>query len=194
MYCDWAKTNKLMQDYHDKEWGVFILEDNKHFELLSLESLQCGLSWNIILQKRETLRKCFDNFNYLKIKDYTEKDILNIYNTANTLKSLPKIKAIINNASCFNNIVKEYGSFINYLATFTNNQLYIYPSHSNNVPSSNSLSEAIAKDLKSRGFKYVGAITIYSYLQACGIINDHSKECACFKRLLEKYTYVYKDD
>ena len=181
--CEWP-TTPLYQEYHDHEWGRPIHDDRLQFEHLCLESLQCGLSWLTILNKRDIIRGCFDNFDIEAVSSYGESDINRIMQTEGMLKSRPKIEAIINNASAFKRIQSEFGSFCNYIWAFTDNKTIIYDNHpEGQVPAKNGLSIRISKDLKKRGFKFVGPVTIYSHLQASGLINDHGKDCPCFDEI-----------
>ena len=177
-YCDWDKASELCRKYHDEEWGVPVHDDLKQFEFLMLEAMQCGLSWNLMIRKREIFRKCFDNFDYDKIALYTERDVERILNTEGMIRSLRKIEAVINNAKRFQQIRAEYGTFCAYLWGYSDGKTILYDKHADGfIPVSNGLSDRIAKDLKKRGFRYLGSITVYSHLQACGIINDHDKNC-----------------
>ena len=190
-YCNWSRGDALMEEYHDKEWGVPLWEDGKQFEFLMLEALQCGLSWMLMLKKREIFRKCFDGFDYRKVARYAEEDVERILNTPGMLRSVPKIKAVIQNARCFEQIVEEYGSFCKYLWRYTDGKTVLYQGHEDGyIPVSNRLSEEIAKDLKKRGFKYLGSITVYSHLQACGMINDHGKNCPCYEKINNRFPTV----
>ncbi len=185
-YCGWADTNELNKVYHDTEWGVPVHDDRKMFEHLMLECMQCGLSWDLMLKKREIFRECFDDFDYEKISKYTGEDIDRILNTEGMIRSPRKIGAVINNAKCFCAIREEYGSFCDYIWAYSDGKTILYNGHNistGRIPVSNGLSKEISKDLKKRGFKYVGEITIYSHLQACGIINDHDESCKCFMRI-----------
>lgn len=189
--CSWP-TTPLYQAYHDYEWGRPIHDDQRQFEHLCLESLQCGLSWLTILNKREIIRQCFDHFDVEVVAQYTESDIEHIMSTEGMLKSRKKIEAIINNAQAFRRIQDEFGSFCEYIWAFTNHKTLIYKGHSEGrVPAKNELSTRISKDLKKRGFKFVGPVTIYSHLQASGLINDHGKDCPCFNEINEANPVVY---
>ena len=189
--CSWP-TTPLYQAYHDYEWGRPIHDDQRQFEHLCLESLQCGLSWLTILNKREIIRQCFDYFDVDAVAKYTETDIERIMSTEGMLKSRKKIEAIINNAHAFLRIQDEFGSFCEYIWAFTNHKTLIYKGHSEGrVPAKNELSTRISKDLKKRGFKFVGPVTIYSHLQASGLINDHGKDCPCFNEINEANPVVY---
>ena len=189
--CSWP-TTPLYQAYHDYEWGRPIHDDQRQFEHLCLESLQCGLSWLTILNKREIIRQCFDYFDVEAVAQYTEADIERIMSTDGMLKSRKKIEAIINNAQAFQRIQDEFGSFCEYIWAFTNHKTLIYKGHSEGrVPAKNELSTRISKDLKKRGFKFVEPVTIYSHLQASGLINDHGKDCPCFNEINEFNPVVY---
>ena len=175
--CHWANPNNpLYIKYHDEEWGVPSYSDDYLFEMLLLESLQAGLSWECILNKRESFRKSFDNFNYHKIAKYDELKIEELLNNKNIIRNKLKIKATIKNAKIFIAIQKEYGSFSNYIWHFTNNK--IIKNNTNNIPTHNELSDKISADLYKRGMRFVGTIIIYSYLEAIGIINDHELTCS----------------
>ena len=185
--CPWCLINELEIKYHDEEWGVPVYDDQKQFEFLMLEVMQCGLSWDIVLKKREIFRSCFDNFDYGKVAEYDPKDIERIMNTPGMIRSQRKIEAVIGNAKCFQKIREEFGSFSDYLWDWTDGKILLYKGHElGNIPAKNELSDKISKDLKKRGMKYLGSITVYSHLQASGIINDHIKECDCFKSLIKQ--------
>lgn len=190
-YCGWDSASEIDRIYHDTEWGIPVYDDRKQFEYLMMEVMQCGLNWELMLRKRQTFQKCFDNFEYDKVAAYDDKDVERIMNTENMIRSERKIRAVINNARCFQNIRKKYGSFSEYLWAYSGGKTIIYPSHgSGEVPASNDLSEKISKDLKNEGFKYLGAITVYSHLQACGIINDHDIGCPCYKKIVDNFPTV----
>ncbi|WP_029319615.1 DNA-3-methyladenine glycosylase I [Butyrivibrio sp. AE3004] len=194
-YCGWADFNERNKIYHDNEWGIPVHDDKKMFEHLMLECMQCGLSWDLMLKKREIFRSCFDGFDYDKIAGYDDADIKRILNTEDMIKSPRKIAAVINNAKCFQKVREEFGSFCNYMWGFSDNKVILYNGHSKlggRIPVSNGLSKLISKDLKKRGFKYVGEVTIYSHLQACGIINDHDVTCPCFAKINEENPTVKK--
>lgn len=192
-YCNWDNTSEVNKKYHDIEWGIPVKDDRTQFEYLMLEVMQCGLSWTIVINKREIFRKCFDNFEYDLIAKYTEKDINRIMNSEGMIKARRKIEAVINNAKCFQKIRKEYGSFCNYLWEYSDNKTILYDKHNDGyIPVSNGLSDKISNDLKKRGFKFIGTVTIYSHLQAAGIINDHDKNCPRYKYINSHYPTVKK--
>ena len=192
-YCDWDTTSELNIKYHDTEWGIPVHNDKKQFEFLMMEVMQCGLNWNMMINKREIFRKCFDDFNYDLVAEYDRNDINRIMNTAGMIKSVRKIEAVINNAKCFQKIRKEFGSFCKYLWAYSDNKTILYDKHNDGyIPVSNGLSDEISKDLKNRGFKFLGTVTIYSHLQACGIIDDHDKNCPRHKLIISKYPTAKK--
>ena len=192
-YCNWKHTSALNQKYHDTEWGIPLHDDQGQFEYLMLEVMQCGLNWDLIINKRTVFNHCFDNCDYNKIAAYTEADIARIINTPGMIKSPRKITAIINNAKCFQQIRKEYGTFCNYLWRFSDGKTILYGKHDEGfIPVSNGLSDQISKDLKKRGFKYLGTVVIYSHLQACGIINDHDKNCSRYQYIVNHYPTTHK--
>ena len=192
-YCNWGNTSPINQKYHDEEWGVPLFDDRKQFEFLMMEVMQCGLSWNLIINKREIFRKCFDGFDYDKIANYTEQDIVRIMQTDGMIKSSRKIAAIINNAACFQKIRAEYGSFCNYIWAYSNGKAILYDKHGDGyIPVSNGLSDTISKDLKKRGFKFLGTVTVYSHLQACGIINDHGSDCPRYQYICTHFQTIKK--
>ena len=175
--CKWCNiNNKKYIEYHDNEWCKLNLNDNYLFEMLILESFQAGLSWECILNKRESFRECYDNFNIDKICNYDDNKINELLNNKNIIRNKLKIKASINNAKIFKKIQKDYKSFHNYLKQFTNNEI-IYEIDKTH----NELSDLISKDLIKKGMKFVGTTIIYSYLQAIGIIYSHDKECYLYK-------------
>ena len=190
-HCSWAFSNEMTRTYHDTEWGIPVHDDRQMFEHLTLECLQCGLSWGLMMKKREIFRACFDNFEYDRIAAYDESDIERILNTEGMLKSERKVRAVINNARCYQKLREECDSFCDWLWAFSDGKTIIYDGHPDGkVPVSNGLSEKISKELKRMGFKYIGAITIYSHLQACGIINDHARACPCFDQINKMHPVV----
>ena len=175
--CKWCNLNNpIYIEYHDKEWGVMNINDDYLLEMLILESFQAGLSWECVLNKRESFRQAYDNFNIDKICNYTENKIKELSENKDIIRNKLKIKASINNAKIFKSIQKEFGSFSNYLKKFTKDNI-IYQTDK----TTNFLSDDISKDLIKRGMKFVGSTIIYSYLQAIGIIYSHEKECFLYK-------------
>ena len=193
--CPWCLINDLEIKYHDEEWGVPVHDDQKQFEYLMMEVMQCGLSWDTVLKKREIFRACFDQFDFDKVAAYREADMERILNTTGMIRSRRKIEAVIGNARCVQQIRKEFGSFSDYLWGFTGGKTLLYRGHElGRVPASNALSEKISRDLKKRGMKYLGPITIYAHLQASGIINDHQKDCYRYGWLVGQYQVEYIDE
>lgn len=179
--CKWCnENNPVYVEYHDREWAVPNFNDHYLFEMLILESFQAGLSWECILNKRTDFRIAYDNFNIDKVSSYDNTKINELLSNEKIVRNKLKITASINNAKIFKSIQKEYGSFYQYLTTFTNNQLFY---EINKVK--NNLSDSISKDLIKRGMKFVGSTTIYSYLQATGFIYSHDKDCFMYKEELK---------
>ncbi len=191
-YCDyWDEASEINIRYHDEEWGVPLHDDCRQFEFLMMEVMQCGLNWNMMMQKREIFRNCFDGFDFDKVAQYGEADIQRILVTEGMIRSRRKIEAIISNAKCFQLIRNEFGTFCNYLWGFSDGKTILYNGHAEGwIPVSNGLSDRISRDLRKRGFKYLGPVTVYSHLQACGIINDHSKKCPCYARINKSHPTV----
>lgn len=176
--CAWCNLNNpLYVKYHDEEWGVPNFDDKYLFEMLTLESFQAGLSWECVLNKRESFKKAYDDFNLEKVLLYDDKKINELINNKDIIRNKLKIKASVNNAKIFKKIKDEYGNFYNYLKTYTNGKI-IYEIGK----ATNELSDAISKDLKKRGMKFVGSTIIYAYLQAIGVINSHDEECFLHKK------------
>jgi DNA-3-methyladenine glycosylase I len=182
-----------MMRYHDEEWGVPVHDDRKQFEFLMLEVMQCGLNWNMMIEKREIFRECFAGFDYDAVAAFGEVDIERILTTPGMIKSRRKVEAVIHNARLFQQMIAEYGSFDRYLWKYSGRKTILYMGHQNgHQPVKNGLSERISRDLKKRGFKYLGAVVLYSHLQACGVINDHTKECFRYQYITENYPTVRK--
>ena len=175
--CPWAKGEKDIH-YHDTEWGVPSHDDNYIFEMLILEGFQAGLSWNTILQKRENFRNAFDNFDYKIISEYNSKKIESLLEDSGIIRNKLKINSTATNAKAFMKIQEEFGSFSTYIWGFTNNKRIINKwKDISEVPATSDLSDKVSKDLKKRGFKFVGSTIVYSFLQALGIIDDHLISC-----------------
>jgi len=175
--CGWAKGEKDIL-YHDTEWGVPSHDDGYIFEMLILEGFQAGLSWNTILQKRENFRKAFDNFDYSKIAEYNETKLKELLKNEGIIRNRLKINSTVTNALAFMKIQEEFGSFAKYIWNFIDNKRIINKwKELSEVPATSELSDKISKDLKKRGFKFVGSTIIYSFLQAIGIIDDHLISC-----------------
>lgn len=176
--CGWCKGNDLYEKYHDEEWGIPVYDDKKLFEFLILETFQAGLSWITILRKRENFKKAFDNFDYKQIAIYSEDKIQELMQDAGIIRNQLKIRATVTNANQFIEIQKEFGSFSDYIWKFTDGiPILNFPKDLSEVPATTPLSDEISKDLKKRGFKFVGSTVIYAHMQATGMVNDHVKDC-----------------
>ena len=177
--CKWVNlNNSLYVNYHDNKWGIPSYDDRYLFEMLVLESLQAGLSWECVLNKRNDFKKAFDNYDYRKIANYDDDKIKELMNNDKIIRNKLKIKSAINNAKIFINIQKQYNTFSNYIWNFTNNRIII--NEDNDFKATSSLSDEVSNDLKRRGMKFVGSTIIYSYLQAIGVINDHELDCSFY--------------
>ena len=176
--CQWVSNDPVYIEYHDNEWGVPVYNDDKIFEALLLEIFQSGLSWITILKKRAEFYKSFDRFNYKKISNYSEKKLKELEENKGIIRHKLKIKSAKTNAIAFIKIQNEFGSFSNYIWEFVNKSpIKNSFKKIKEIPSKSELSEKIHQDLKNRGFKFVGSITIYSFMQAVGIVNDHTIDC-----------------
>ncbi|MFF2753633.1 DNA-3-methyladenine glycosylase I [Psychrobacillus sp. NPDC058041] len=185
--CTWVTAKEpLYLEYHDKEWGVPVYDDRLLFEMLCLEGAQAGLSWWTILQKRENYRKAFDNFEAEKIVHYTDEKLQLLREDTGIVRNKLKIQSVVTNAKAFLRIQKEYGSFSNYIWIFVDNKPVInYWKNMKEVPISNEISDNMSKRLKKDGFKFVGGTICYSYMQAVGMVNDHTLECFCHPSHIE---------
>jgi DNA-3-methyladenine glycosylase I len=176
--CGWCKGDLLYEEYHDTEWGVPLKDDDKLFEFLILETFQAGLSWITILKKRENFRAALDQFNYKKISAYNEQKIASLLENKGIVRNKLKIRATVTNAQAFMNIQNEFGSFQNYIWGFINHKpIKNKVKNYKDAPPNTALSDAISKDLKKRGFKFVGSTVIYAHMQATGMVNDHEINC-----------------
>jgi DNA-3-methyladenine glycosylase I len=176
--CGWCVGDALYEAYHDEEWGVPVYDDTTLFEFLVLETFQAGLSWITILRKRENFRKAFDDFDYQKIAKYESSKIESLLKDSGIIRHRLKINATITNAKAFQRIQEEYGSFSKYIWIFVNNKpINNAVKDYKSVPANTDLSDVISKDLKKRGFKFVGSTTVYAYIQAIGMVNDHDVSC-----------------
>jgi DNA-3-methyladenine glycosylase I len=184
--CSWAEKNELMTAYHDKEWGVPVFDDLKLFEFLVLEGFQAGLSWQIVLNKREAFRNAFSNFDPKKIVLYNDGKINELLQNEAIIRNRQKITACIINAASFLEVQKEFGSFSDYIWRFTAHKPVINSFHHvNELPAHTALSDKLSKDLKNRGFKFVGSTIIYAHMQATGMVNDHVVSCFRYNELSE---------
>ncbi|RLD65377.1 MAG: DNA-3-methyladenine glycosylase I [Bacteroidetes bacterium] len=182
--CSWSGNDPLYMSYHDEEWGVPVYDDDKLFEFLILETFQAGLSWITILRKRENFRKAFDNFDYQKIASYDENKFDELINDKGIIRNKLKIKATISNATSFIEIQREFGSFSKYIWGFVDHKPINNKWKSlNEIPATTELSDKLSKDLKKRGFKFVGPTVIYAHMQATGMVNDHVIDCFRYNEL-----------
>lgn len=176
--CSWCEKDDLYRKYHDEEWGIPVYEDAKLFEFLILETFQAGLSWHTILKKRETFRKAFDNFDYQTIANYSEDKIQELMLDTGIIRNQLKIRSAVSNANAFMKVQEEFGSFSNYIWGFVDGTPIDNKRKSlQEIPATTPLSDAISKDLKKRGFKFVGSTIVYAQMQATGMVNDHVADC-----------------
>ncbi|HZL12480.1 MAG TPA: DNA-3-methyladenine glycosylase I [Prolixibacteraceae bacterium] len=186
--CNWGNTNPLMIKYHDEEWGVPLHDDLVLFEFLTLEGMQAGLSWQTVLNKRESFRLAFDNFNPEVVSTFDESKVNELMNNAGIIRNKAKILACINNAQRFIEIQAEYGSFDKYIWGFVDYQPIVNRFSSlKEIPAKTQLSDAISVDLKKKGFKFIGSTIIYAHLQATGVINDHLISCFRYSEIVKSY-------
>ncbi|MBP2026784.1 DNA-3-methyladenine glycosylase I [Acetoanaerobium pronyense] len=180
--CFWVSDDPIYIKYHDEEWGIPVHDDYKHFEFIVLESAQAGLSWITILKKRENYKKAYENFDFKKVALYDSQKIDMLLKDEGIVRNRKKIEASINNAKAFIKIREEFGTFDKYIWSFSNGEVVKSNFKSyHEIPTKTKLSDDISKDLKKRGFKFIGTTIIYSYLQAVGIVEDH--EADCFKKV-----------
>ncbi len=176
--CEWCKSDPLYIKYHDEEWGVPVHNDQKHFEFLVLESAQAGLSWLTILKRRENYRKAYANFDVEKVAGFNSEKVEELIANAGIIRNRRKIESSVGNAKLFIEIQKEYGSFDTYFRSFIQGSAIINSfKNLSEIPAHTTESEAIAKDMKKRGFKFLGPTIIYAYMQAAGLVNDHLVDC-----------------
>lgn len=176
--CGWCVGDDLYESYHDKEWGVPVKDDDTLFEFLILETFQAGLSWITVLKKRDNFRRAFDHFDYKKIAKYDEEKIGSLLQNEGIIRNKLKVRATISNAMAFMKVQEEFGSFSNYIWGFVDgmsikNKFKNYKE----APANTALSDTISKDLKKRGFKFVGSTVVYAHMQATGMVNDHEINC-----------------
>ena len=178
MTCNWKDSSKQMRGYHDTEWGVPTHDDQKLFEILTLEVMQAGLSWSTILKKREGFREAFEQFEIHKVSQFTKDDVEHLLKNPNIIRHHQKIEATIQNAKIILQLQNQYGSFHEFLWNkFNYTPIINHWETMEKVPSSTPLTEQLCKEFKKLGFKFIGPTTLYSFLQASGIINDHLDSC-----------------
>ncbi len=182
--CGWCGTDPLYVKYHDEEWGEPVKDDKTMFEFLLLETFQAGLSWITILRKRENFRKAFDDFDYKKIAKYDQSKIDSLLQNEGIIRNKLKVHSAVSNAKFFMEVQKEFGSFSNYIWGFVNHKPIknIWKTHKD-APATTAESDALSKDLKKRGFKFVGSTVVYAHMQATGMVNDHIEDCFRFHQV-----------
>lgn len=180
--CGWVNQDPLYIEYHDNEWGIPVYDDRLLFEYLNLEGAQAGLSWYTILKKRDNYRIAFDNFEPEKIITYDEKKMEELIHNEGIVRNKLKINAVITNAKAYFNVVDEFGSFSRYIWSFVDGKpIQHHYKNLSEVPASTEISDKLSKDLKRRGFKFIGTTICYAFMQAVGMVNDHIVSCDCYK-------------
>lgn len=178
--CAWCGTEQIYIDYHDKEWGIPLHDDRRLFEMLILEGMQAGLSWITVLKKREAFREAFDSFDVKKVAEYTEEKVEELMRNEKIIRNRRKITAAVGNAKAFIEIQKEFGSFDKFIWSYVDNKPIVNRFKKlEEMPANTPLSDKISKDLKKRGFNFVGTTIIYSFMQAVGMVDDHITACFC---------------
>ena len=176
--CSWCEKDDLYRKYHDEEWGSPVYDDDTIFEFLVLESFQAGLSWYTILSKRENFRNAFSNFDYKKIALYSDEKVEELLQDAGIIRNRLKVLATVNNAKRFMEVQEEFGTFSKYIWDFVGGKPIVNnPKTLKEVPATTEISDIIAKDLKKRGFKFMGSTVVYAHMQATGMVNDHVEDC-----------------
>ncbi len=176
--CAWVNDEEIYKEYHDQEWGIPVCDDQKLFEMLILEGAQAGLSWITILKRRENYREAFDEFDVEKVASYDEDKVQQLLSNEGIIRNKLKVRGTVQNAKAFLTIQKEFGSFSSYIWAFTEGTPIINNWQSTDeVPAETELSKKISKDMKKRGFTFVGPVIMYSFMQAVGMVNDHTKDC-----------------
>ncbi|MCH8125124.1 DNA-3-methyladenine glycosylase I [candidate division KSB1 bacterium] len=184
--CEWVSSDPLYIDYHDSEWGVPVYDDQKLFEAVILDGFQAGLSWLTILRKRENFRKAFDDFDATLITNYDQKKINELLNDAGIIRNKLKVRAAVTNAQAYLEIQKEFGSFEKYIWQFTDHKMKINHWQSlKEIPAKTAESDEMSKDMKKRGFKFVGSTICYAFMQAVGMVNDHTTDCFRYDEVIK---------
>lgn len=185
--CPWPGKDELYIKYHDEEWGVPVHDDHKHFEFLVLEGAQAGLSWLTILRRRENYRQAFAHFDPQKVAQFDATNVAELLTNAGIIRNRKKIESAINNAQRFQEIQREFGSFDHYIWSFVNHRPVVNSWKSlSELPARTALSDRISKDLKQRGFSFVGSTIIYAHMQAIGLVNDHLVSCFRYRELIDQ--------
>lgn len=182
--CDWCGTEPIYVDYHDKDWGVPVHDDRMHFEMIILDGAQAGLSWITILKRRDSYREAFDNFDAFKVSRYDDKKVEKLLTNPGIIRNRLKVNSAVKNAQAFLKIQKEFGSFDDYIWQFVNHKTIQNKwKKMSELPAKTAESDAMSKDLKKRGFSFVGSTICYAYMQAAGMINDHITNCFRYKEV-----------
>jgi DNA-3-methyladenine glycosylase I len=182
--CTWAESHSLLKTYHDTEWGTPIHDDRLHFEFITLDAFQAGLSWLTILKKRDNFRRAFDQFDYVKIAKYNSKKIEKLMADEGIIRNKLKIEATINNAKRFIEVIGEFGSFDNYIWSFVNEKMIVNKwKNIKEIPAKTNESDRMSKELKKKGFRFIGSTICYAYMQASGMVNDHEVNCFRYKQV-----------
>lgn len=183
--CSWVNQDELMIRYHDEEWGTPVYDDRKLFEMLILEGMQAGLSWSTVLKKRENFRQAFDGFDACKIANYDENKVAELLNNPGIIRNRLKIRAAIENAKQFLVVQERHGSFSKFIWQYVNGRPQInHWMHSSEIPAKTAESDAMSKALRKLGFKFVGSTICYSFMQATGMVNDHTKDCFLYAKTI----------
>jgi DNA-3-methyladenine glycosylase I len=178
--CAWVSADPIYMDYHDNEWGVPLFDDQKLFEFLILEGAQAGLSWITVLKKRENYRACFDNFSAEKIARYSPAKIEKLLTNPGIIRNRLKVESTVTNAKAYLKVLEEWGSFSDYIWHFVDGKPIQNHWKGKQIPTKTVISDAMSKDLKKRGFKFIGTTICYAFMQAVGMVNDHTVECFCY--------------
>lgn len=182
--CEWCGEDPLYVEYHDKDWGVPVHDDRMHFEMVILEGAQAGLSWITILKRRDSYREAFDNFDVQKVSRYSDKKKEKLLQNPGIIRNKLKVNAAVENAKAFINVQKEFGSFDKYIWQFTGNKTIHNKWKSlKEIPAKTAESDTMSKDLKKRGFSFVGSTICYAYMQSIGMVNDHVTSCFRYKEI-----------
>jgi len=178
--CGWVTNDPIYIAYHDNEWGVPVRDDQRLFEFLILETFQAGLSWLTVLRKRENFRRAFEGFNVEKVAAFSDEKVEELLLDAGIIRNRAKVNAAVSNAQAFIKVQQEFGSFSDYIWGFVDGKPIINsPAKLKDIPATTPLSDIISKDLKKRGFKFVGSTVVYAHMQATGMVNDHTMDCFC---------------
>jgi len=186
MRCEWPEGSELMINYHDTEWGTPLHDDGKLFEFLVLDCFQAGLSWEIVLKKRESFRSAFDDFNPERISKYSQRKIQSLLKDPGIIRNRLKVESTVSNAMMFLEVQQEFGSFDSYIWRFTEGKTIVNSwNRLSEIPANTPVSDTMSRELKKRGFKFVGSTICYAFMQAAGMVNDHVVDCFRYKELVE---------